>query len=94
MVNGQMNESCGPTSDPIAGGIDFVDLLEGYKVNNNQLQPPNMGSSQYSANVGDYTFIFMNQTNLNKFTASSTDYIPKYGCFCAWLSVHDLVYTI
>ena len=84
LVHGQMNETCGPTSDPVAGGVDFVDLLEAYKANNNQLQPPNMGSSQYSATVGDYKFIFMNETNLARFKASSSNYIPKYGCFCAW----------
>ena len=79
VINGQMNETCGPTSDAVAGGVDFVDLYDAYKANNNQLQPPNMGSSDYSATVGDYKFLFVNQTNLDKFKASSSDYIPQYG---------------
>ena len=78
------NENCGdPNYGPVAQGIDFVDLLNGYNRNNQTLEPK-QGSNKFTAKYEDYTFWFLNDTNLELFKSNPIKYRPKYGCYCSW----------
>ena len=75
--------NCGDSNyGPVAQGVDFVDLLNGYN-NNNQLLPK-QGSNEYSIKYENYTFWFLNNTNYELFKSNPNKYKPKYGCFCSW----------
>jgi YHS domain-containing protein len=72
------------SNGPVLGGYDMVAYFSLDADADGVL-----GSSDYSSTYGSdednlYTFYFSTAENKALFDASPTDYLPKYGGFCAW----------
>ena len=83
--------NCGdPSKGAVLNGTDLVALKQYYYnatgTPDIELKPLNnfIGSPQYSYNLNQYTFYFINSTTKNIFINSPLEYIPQFGGYCAF----------
>ena len=95
--------NCGDSKyGPVLGGIDLVNIVDSYTFLDKAVLPQ-FGISNYSYSLknfdekgeilSDYTFLFINETNLNAFKnaveSGNEKYLPAYGGFCGWAMTGD-----
>ena len=67
--------TCGNTSLPVLGGVDFVASWH-----NAAEHAPVIGSPSFvDTSLGGYKFYFASAANLALFKANTSKYVPKYG---------------
>ena len=67
--------TCGDTTLPVLGGVDFVASWD-----NAAEHAPVMGSPSFvDTSLGGYKFYFASAANLATFRANTTKFAPKYG---------------
>jgi len=77
-VSVNISEECSdPTYGPVSGGVDYVDMFS--KVEDVDL--PEMGVADYSAQLNGYTFWFKNAENRDTFSVEPWTYAPQCGGF-------------
>ena len=68
--------TCGNTSMPVLGGVDFVASWH----NASAEHAPVIGSPSFvDTSLGGYKFYFASAANLALFKANTSKYVPKYG---------------
>ncbi len=43
-----------------------------------------MTTYDHGSVIGNYTFYFKDQANLDRFKQRPVDFIPRFGGFCSW----------
>jgi YHS domain-containing protein len=63
--------------------------LQGYDPVSYFDENPLKGKQEYQTNFAEVTWLFANQSNLDKFLRSPEEYLPEYHGYCVWAIRND-----